>query len=382
MLDDLAWEALRSRRSAKWRRYPDDVLPMWIAEMDFPRAEAITAALHAAVDAGDTGYVDPQSASLREAFADFAGRRLGWTVDPGQVRLVPDVNAAIGEVLRLVTDPGDGVAVNTPAYPPFFATIQDLGRTVVPIPMLRREVGWQLNLDRAEQAFANGIRTYLLCNPHNSTGRVFGRAELDPLVALTQRYGVTVVSDEIHAPLTLTGAQHLPWLGLGEHATERGLALTSASKAFDIAGLKCALAVTAHPAMAQALSRLPDEVPYRASILGAIASEAAFRSGDAWLDAVRDQLDRNRRLLANLLAEHLPTVGYIPPEASFLTWLDCSGLGLGDDPAAGFLERGRVALSRGPDFGIEGRGFARLNIGTSPQFIEEAIHRMEAAIRK
>jgi cysteine-S-conjugate beta-lyase len=352
---------------------------MWIAEMDFPRAAPITTALHAAVDAGDTGYVDARTADLGGGLADFARRRFGWIVDPEQVTLVPDVNAAIGEVLQLVTNPGDGVVVNTPAYPPFFATIEGIGRKVVPVSLVRDEQGWTLNLDETERAFVRGVRAYLLCNPHNPTGRVFSHAELEPLVALAGRYDVTVVSDEIHAPLTLAGAEHVPWLGLGKEAVERGITLISASKAFDLAGLKCALAVTAHPAMAKALSRLPEEVPYRASILGAIATEAALRSGDAWLDAVRDQLDHNRRLLADLLAEFLPAVGYLPPEASFLAWLDCSRLGLGDDPADAFLTSGRVALSHGPDFGVEGRGFARLNIGTSPGLIEEAVRRMAAA---
>ena len=375
----MTWEDLRSRRSSKWRRFPDDVLPMWIAEMDFPRAAPITTALHAAVDAGDTGYVDARTADLGGGLADFARRRFGWIVDPEQVTLVPDVNAAIGEVLQLVTNPGDGVVVNTPAYPPFFATIEGIGRKVVPVSLVRDEQGWTLNLDETERAFVRGVRAYLLCNPHNPTGRVFSHAELEPLVALAGRYDVTVVSDEIHAPLTLAGAEHVPWLGLGKEAVQRGITLISASKAFDLAGLKCALAVTAHPAMAKALSRLPEEVPYRASILGAIATEAALRSGGAWLDAVRDQLDHNRRLLADLLAEFLPAVGYLPPEASFLAWLDCSRLGLGDDPADAFLTSGRVALSHGPDFGVEGRGFARLNIGTSPGLIEEAVRRMAAA---
>lgn len=355
---------------------------MWVAEMDFPRAEPIVAALHAALESGDTGYVDPRTADLGGAFAGFAARRFGWTVDPEQVALVPDVNAGIGEVLRLVTAAGDGVVVNTPAYPPFFSVIEDCGRKVVPVPMLRQDGLWRLDLDGTERAFTAGVRTYLLCNPHNPTGRVFTRAELEPLVALAARYEVTVVSDEIHAPLTLAGAEHVPWLTLGTPAAERGIALTSASKAFDIAGLKCAIAITAHPAMHKELRRLPDEVAYRASILGAIASEAAFRHGDAWLDAVRDQLDRNRRLLADLLAEHLPAVAYTPPEASFLSWLDCTNLGLGDDPAAAFLERGRVALSRGPDFGSDGRGFARLNIGTSADLVAEGVHRMARTVHR
>src|SRR5512132_194134 len=190
------------------------------------------------VDAGDTGYVDARTADLGGGLADFARRRFGWIVDPEQVTLVPDVNAAIGELLQLVTKPGDGVVVNTPAYPPFFATIEGIGRKVVPVSVVRGDLGWTLNLDETERAFASGVRAYLLCNPHNPTGRVFTSAELQPLVALAGRYDVTVVSDEIHAPLTLAGAEHIPWLGLGKEAVERGITLISASRPIERWGMR------------------------------------------------------------------------------------------------------------------------------------------------
>ena len=371
----------RLRRSAKWLRYPADVLPAWIAEMDLPLAEPIVAALHAAVDAGNTGYVDPQTADLGGTFAGFATRHLGWSVDPEQVALIPDVNAGIGELLRLITDQGDGVIVNTPAYPPFFAGIADIGRRVVRVPMRGDpSAGWSLDLARTERAFRAGVRAYLLCNPHNPTGRVFTRAELLELAALVERYQVTVISDEVHAPLVLQGAVHVPWLALGGYPAEHGIALHSASKAFDLAGLKCAVAVTASPRMRAVVSRLPEEVPYRASILGVIASGVAFSEGDDWLAAVRTQLDGTRQLLARLLADQLPEVRYRPPEASYLSWLDCRALGLGGDPAAAFLERGRVALSRGLDFGDEGWGYARLNIATSSGLVAEAVRRMAASV--
>lgn len=380
--DDLDPDRIRRlRRSAKWLRYPADVLPAWIAEMDLPVAEPIVAALHAAVDAGNTGYVDPETADLGGTFAGFAARQLDWTVDPEQVGLIPDVNAGIAELLRVITDPGDGVVVNTPAYPPFFAGIADIGRRVVRVPMRGDPAaGWSLDLDRTERAFRAGVRAYLLCNPHNPTGRVFTRAELLELAALVERYQVTVISDEIHGPLVLPGAVHVPWLALGGYPAEYGIALHSASKAFDLAGLKCAVAVTASPRMRAVVARLPEEVPYRASILGAIASGVAFTACDDWLAAVRTQLAGTRQLLARLLAERLPQVRYRPPEASYLTWLDCRALGLGGDPAAVFLERGRVALSRGLDFGDEGWGYARLNIATSSRLVAEAVRRMAASV--
>ena len=380
--DDLDPDRIRRlRRSAKWLRYPADVLPAWIAEMDLPLAEPIVAALHAAIDAGNTGYVDPLTTDLGGTFAGFAARQLDWTVDPEQVALVPDVNAGIAELLRVTTEPGDGVVVNTPAYPPFFAGIADIGRRVVRVPMRGDPAaGWSLDLDRTERAFRAGVRAYLLCNPHNPTGRVFTRAELLELAALAERYRVTVLSDEIHGPLVLPGAVHVPWLTLGDYPAEYGIALHSASKAFDLAGLKCAVAVTASARMRAVVARLPEEVPYRASILGVLATGVAFTECDDWLAAVRTQLDGTRTLLAGLLAERLPQVRYRPPEASYLTWLDCRALGLGGDPAAVFLERGRVALSRGLDFGDEGWGYARLNIATSSGLVAEAVRRMAASV--
>ncbi|MCI0686619.1 MAG: aminotransferase class I/II-fold pyridoxal phosphate-dependent enzyme [Sporichthyaceae bacterium] len=379
--DDLDPDWLARRRSVKWRRYPVDVLPAWVAEMDFPLAEPIVAALRTAVESGDTGYVDPDWAELGASFAAFADRQFGWPVDPAQVALVPDVNAGVAELVRIVTEPGDGVVLNTPAYPPFFAGLADVGRRAVRVPMrLDPAAGWTFDLVRTEQAFRAGARCYLLCNPHNPTGRVFTRAELLGLAELVQRYQVTVISDEIHAPLVLPGATYVPWLSLGEGPAGHGVALLSASKAFDLAGLKCALVVTAHPRMQAMVSRVPDEVPFRASILGAIATVAAFTAGDAWLDALRTQLDGTRRLLAELLAKHLPAVGYRLPEASYLAWLDCRALGLGGDPAAAFLDRGRVALVRGLDFGDDGWGYARLNIGTSSSLVAEAVRRMAVAV--
>jgi cystathionine beta-lyase len=231
-----------------------------------------------------------------------------------------------------------------------------------------------------EAAFAAGARAHLLCNPHNPTGSVPHRSELEALAELADRYGVTVLSDEIHAPLTLAGATHTPYVALGGVAAERGVTLASASKAWNVAGLKCAVVVAGSDAMRAKLSTLPEETPYRCGHLGVLAAVAAFREGGGWLDGLLRRLDDNRRLLSDLLAAHLTDVDYLPPQAGYLAWLDCTGLGLGADPAARFLERGRVALSPGPTFGGPGAGFARLNMGTSPALLEEAVRRMAAAI--
>lgn len=376
--DDLDVDRLRKRRSAKWGAYPADVLPAWVAEMDFPVAEPIKRALRAAVDLDDCGYARPQP--LPPAFAAYAAERFGWVVDPALVVAVPEVMIGVGEVLRLVTAPGDAVVVNPPVYPPFFSTIAEVERRVVDVPLVRSAGGWALDVAGLERAFAAGARAYLLCNPHNPVGRVFDAGELRAVAELAARYDVTVLSDEIHAPLTLAGATHTPFLPAGDALGIRAVVLMSASKGWNIPGLKCAV-VAASRAMQPAVAalRAPERLE-RVGHLGVLGTVAAFAEGGEWLDALLAHLDRNRALLGRLLADSLPEVGYVPPQAGYLAWLDCRALGLGDDPARTFLTRGRVALTRGLEFGSGGAGFARLNIGTSSELLREAVRRMRSSV--
>ncbi|HVA92392.1 MAG TPA: aminotransferase class I/II-fold pyridoxal phosphate-dependent enzyme [Chloroflexota bacterium] len=376
--DDLSLPKLCERRSEKWTTYPPDVLPAFVAEMDFALAEPIQRALIEAITRGDTGYASPMG--LAEAFAGFAHARFNWLVHPERVFLVPDVMVGVAEVLRLTTEPGSGIVINTPGYPPFFPTIPEYGRRVVEAPLARSSRGWELDFDGLEQAFKSGARAYLLCNPHNPTGRVFSRGDLKRIATLAARYGVVVVSDENHAPLTLAGAVHTPFVSLGEEAAGNAATVISAAKGWNLAGLKCAVVVAGSEAIRGRLLTLPTEVRSRAGHLGVLAAIAAYRDGGPWLRGLLAHLDRNRTLLGQLLAEHLPAVSYVPPEASYLAWLDCTKLGLGDDPAARFLERGRVALSRGLDFGPNGAEFVRLNMGTSRGLLQEAVARMAEAV--
>ncbi len=376
--DDLSLEELRGRRSQKWVAYPTDVLPAWVAEMDFPLAPAVADALHQAVDLGDCGYAHP--GALPEAFVRFAAARFGWSVEAEHVRVAPDVVMGIAEVLKVVTEPGDGVVISPPVYPPFFSTIVRFGRRVVEAPLAEGANGWELDLDALEHAFAGDATAYLLCNPHNPIGRVFARAELEAIAALAERHDVVVISDEIHAPMAMPGATHIPFPMLGEQAASRSVVLTSTSKAWNTAGLKCAVIVSGSAQVEARLSQLPPHLVVESGNLGVIAAIAAFDSGLAWLDELVGYLDGNRQLLRELVDAHLPGVGYQPPEAGFLTWLDCRSLGLGDDPAEVFLERGRVALTSGLAFGSEGKGWARLNIGTSRELLAEAVLRMAAAL--
>ncbi|WP_409467616.1 MalY/PatB family protein [Streptomyces sp. HC307] len=373
----LGLELLRRRTSMKWRTYPDDVLPLWVAEMDVPLAEPVVRAVTDALAIGDTGY--PAGTAYAEALADFAQKRWGWAgLAVERTAIVPDVMLGVLEMIRLVTGPGGAVVVNPPVYPPFFQFVTHMDRRVVEAPLgpdLRIDFGTLEETFR--QAVAGGRRAaFLLCSPHNPTGTVHTAAELSAVARLAERYGVRVVADEIHAPLVLAGADFVPYLSVP--GGERGLSLMSASKAWNLAGLKAALAV-AGPAAAADLARLPEEVSHGPSHFGVIAHTAALREGTAWLDAVLVGLDDNRRLLADLLGEHLPAVDYRPGEATYLAWLDCRALGLGDDPADVFLHRGRVALNSGIPFGAGGVGHVRLNLATSPEIITEAVRRMAAA---
>lgn len=364
-------DELRRRTSAKWRVHPADVLPMWIAEMDVPLAPAITEALHAAVDAGDTGYA--MAETYIEALDGFAGRHWGWEVRPERAALVPDVMLGVVEVLKLITSPGAAVVVNSPVYTPFYQFVSHMDRRVVEAPLT---AAGRLDMDTLAAAFA-GADAYLLCSPHNPTGTVHTAQELTAVTELANSCGVRVVADEIHAPLVLPGARQVPYLSLP--GTERAFSLISASKAWNLAGLKAAMAVAGGESAAE-LALLPEEVSHGPSHLGVIGHVAALRHGDAWLEALLAGLDENRRLLAGLLEEHLPQVRYRSHEGTFLAWLDCRALGLGSDPAAAFLERGRVALVPGPSFGTGGAGHARLNIATSPEILAEAVRRMAAAV--
>ena len=367
--------ALAGRRSEKWDQ-PPGVLASTVAEMDFPLAPPVAAALHAAVDRHDLGYAPLAPRGLFEAFAGFARRRLGWDADPEQVTLVPDVMIGLIELCRVLAGPGGKVAYATPAYPPFSEELPPAGVELVELPLAP---GGGPDPEALDAALAGGLRVLILASPHNPTGRVLPRAELERIAEACAAHDAWVLADEIHAPLVLPGAAHVPWLEVSDAARARGIALTSASKAFNVAGLKAALVVTASAAARDVVARLPSQSDH-AGLLGVVAAEAAFAEGDAWLDAVLAQLDANRTLLGERLAAELPGVVWTPPEATYLAWLDCRALGLGDEPAAAFLERGRVALSRGLDYGREGAGHVRLNFGTGPELVTETVRRMAAAL--
>lgn len=377
LLEALPLDRLRRRKSSKWRTYPNDVLPMFVAEMDFPLAAPITEALQEALVQGDTGYT-PQDPGIRDAFAGFARRRFGWEVDPSQVSTTGDVMMGVVELLRATIEPGDRVIIAPPVYPPFTICIHEAGGVVEEVPLRDTGTGWELDLPGIDAALAAGARAILLCNPHNPTGTVHSRDALAGVADLAARHGAVVISDEIHAPL-VHDRRFTPFLTASATAAEIGFAVTSASKAYNLAGLKCAVIVTAGERTAAVVRALPPEVAWRTGLFGAIAGVAAFsEASDGWLDALRATLDHNRRRLADLLAEHLPDARYRVPDAGYLAWIDLSDYGWGDDPARVILRDARVALHHGPQFGIQGAGHVRLNFGCAPDVLTEGVERIGA----
>ncbi len=374
-LTQLTLEQLRARTSEKWRAYPPDILPVFVAEMDVPLAEPVARAVTDAIALGDTGYVS--GTAYAEAYADFAASRWGWDdIAIARTVVVPDVMLGVTEVLLRFTDPGGPVVVTSPCYPPYYPFAENIARRVVEAPLGE---DYRLDLDVLGATFeglAGERAAFLLCNPHNPTGVVHTRDELIAVARLAGQYGIRVVSDEIWAPLVLPGADFVPYLTVP--GGEDGIAVVSATKGWNLAGLKAAVAI-AGPGATDDLARFSSGVSDGASHVGVQAHTAALRSGVDWLDALIAGLAENRTLLGDLLAKHLPAVEYLPPAATYLAWLDCRGLNLDDDPAAVFLDRGRVATYSGLRFGTGGAGHVRFNLATSPEIITEAVRRMASA---
>lgn len=370
---DVPESELRRRRSQKWVAYPEDVLPLFVAETDVLLAPAIRERLAAAVADGDTGYF-AEIERLSGVCARYYSR-FGYDVPEDSVVPVNDVGVGVRESLARTVPAGSGVVYTPPVYMPFGPWIRRVGMTPVAVPLVDHD-GEDPRLDLAgiEQALADGARAVLLSHPHNPTGVLHGQAELAELADLAARHDAVVVSDEIWAPLAMPGVEFTSFLAASDTAREVGLAISSASKAFNLAGLKCAFVINGNPERFHVRrSALSGAVGH----FGALAAEAALTGSLDWLDELRAALASNLDLMERLLAEHLPRARWRRPDAGFVAWIDLRGYpGLCDDPAAAFLDEGRVALSPGPAFGTEGKGFARVNFACSAELLTEAFVRM------
>ncbi|WP_430383510.1 MalY/PatB family protein [Streptomyces sp. P10-4] len=380
MFDDLDVRALSRRPGVKWSRAEPDVLPAWVAEMDFPPPPPVREALIRCVDE-DLGYPawDGRHAGnpLRPAFAERMRARHGWVLDPAHVREFTDINQGLQAVLNVVTRPGDGVVVHTPTYPPFLETIASMGRRRHPVPYTPDGDSWTFDADRLDRELRERpARVLLLVNPHNPTGRVLRREELQALADLALRHGLLVVSDEIHSDLVHGPHRHIPFASLSAEAAARTVTLTSATKAFNVPGVRCAVAHVGAAEVREALAH-PSHLYGEPNTFGVAATLAAWRDGDAWLAELKQVLARN----AALVREELPPgARYRVPEATFLAWLDCRALRLDTDPHTFFLKNARVLLNDGRSFGTEGEGFVRLNFGTSRSILHDILRRMRTSL--
>ena len=381
--DRLDLAALRRRRGEKWQLYGPDVLPAWVAEMDFPLCAPVRRVLESALEIDDLGYpLDVQPDALPAAFVERMESRFGWRPDPRGIEVLTDVVQGIYIAIDQFSAPGEGVVVQTPVYAPFLSAVRELGRRMVESPLVAGDTRYEIDFDFLRHAIDPSTRVFLLCNPQNPTGRVFERRELETLAELALAHDLVVVADEIHADLVYDSRRHIPFASLSPEVEARTLTLTSATKAFNIPGLRCAIAHFGSEALRKRFARVPRHVRGGLGSLGQAATVAAWREGQSWLDAVLAYLDGNRRSVARFVAERLPGVRSFEPEATFLAWLDCRALELEPSPQQFFLEHARVALSDGSVFGAPGRGFARLNFATSRPLLDEIGTRIEKSLRE
>jgi cystathionine beta-lyase len=381
VFDALTEEGLRAAGSLKWTRY-GDAIGAFVAEMDFGTAPVVTRALHAAVDAGLFGYLPTAVAQeMARACAAWQARRYGWTVPAEWITPLPDVLAGLQAAIEHFTPPGSPVVLPTPAYMPFLIVPRLLGREILEVPMVPGDDGRSTyDLDGLDRAFASGGRLFVHCNPHNPLGRVFTEAEQLALAEVVERHGVRVFSDEIHAPLVHPGAVHRPYASLSPVTAAHAVTATSASKAWNLPGLKAAQLLVSNEADAIRWADVGFFAAHGTANLGVLANTAAYDEGEPWLDDVLAYLDGNRRLLATLLAERLPEVRYTPPEGTYLAWLDCRGLGIEGSAGQFFLEQAGVAFVDGPECGAPGAGHVRLNFATPRPVLETIVERMATAL--
>lgn len=379
----LDWDVARSRerRTKRWSVYGPEVLDLTVAEMDLPVAEPIMAALRDALERQTFGYPIPRTRSdLPDIAAKWLVEHHGLATEPAAVQPLPELMRGITNSVRLFTRSGSPVVVPTPTYRSFFGAIELADRQAIEAPMLHGPDGYRLDIDYIDAALAKGAGSVLLCHPANPVGRVFRRDELRQLAEIVTAHDARVISDEIHAPLRYQ-QDFTPYASLNEQARHHSVTLFSATKAWNIPGLRCGFIALTNPADRARWATLPGAATGGISPLGMIGSAAAFEHGGPWLDRALDYLSANRDLLTRLFTDAgLPEV-YTPPEATYLAWLDLRPLGL-TDPSARLLRDGGVATTPGPDHGQVGAGFARLNFATQPDILEEAITRIAEVVHR
>jgi cystathionine beta-lyase len=382
MIESTTPAMLRARGSAKWTAPGPDGFGAAVAEMDFGAAPAIIEALAQLSAQANFGYTSPTLTSeLVAACAEFQQRRYGWTVDPDRIHVIPDVIKALEIAILYYSRPDSPVILPTPAYMPFLSVPVQLGRDIIQVRMREAEPGFfTLDFDAIEDAFKAGGQLLIFCNPCNPLGRVYTREEMAQLTAVVDRYGGRVFADEIHAPLVYPGQQHIPYASTSATAAAHTLTGVSASKGWNLPGLKCGQVIVSCDADEERWAELGHLAWRGASSPGVVANTAAYRGGVEWLDEVLGYLDENRRLLAGLLRQHLPQVRYRPPDGTYLAWLDCTAMDLAGSPGELLTEQAKITVVDGPRFGDGGPGAFRFNFATPQPILTEMVERAAATL--
>jgi len=378
------FDAIVDRRgtdSNKWHKFGPDVLPLWVADMDFASPPAVVDALRARVEHGVYGYLREGAPELVEVFTERCRKRYGWDVPHEAIMLMPGVNPANNVAARTVCEPGDGFVILTPAYPPLLRVPGNVGLDArLPVLTRRPDGRYEIDFDAVARAITPTTKAFLLCNPHNPVGRVYTRAELSRVAEICLRRGLAIIADEIHCDLVYTGHEHVPMASLDPDVAARTITLMAPSKTFNQAGLKASVGIVTDPALRERFQAArKDMVQLTANVLGYTAMVAAYRDGGPWHEALLRYLEANRDYLADYVIRNLSGVTMAKPEGTYLAWLDCRPTGIAD-PFTFFLEKAKVALSDGKAFGAPGDGFVRLNFGTPRVLLTEGLERMRKAL--
>lgn len=370
----------RGTDSVKWGLYEKDVLPLWVADMDFVSPPAVIAALQQRVDHGVFGYA-MESKELKELILARMEKLYQWKIKLEDIVLLPGVVAAFNLVCQAVTSPGESILIQPPVYPPFFQAPRYAGaRTVVNEVRVKDDGKYGIDFEDFESALEKDTRCFLLCNPHNPIGRVYTRQELHAMAEICLRHNMVICSDEIHSDLVYPGASHVPIASIDAEIANQTVTLIAPSKTYNIAGLECSALICTNAELREKIQHARRGLLGGVNALGMIAGTAAYREGDDWLREVMAVLESNRDFLMGYLAEKLPAIKMVQPEATYLAWLDCRELNLPVSPAKYFLEHARVAVNAGEDFGKPGEGFVRLNFGCTRSTLLEALERMRRVI--
>lgn len=365
--------------SIKWRAYPQGVLPLWVADMDFTSPPEVITALQQRVAHGIFGYAD-ETEQLTALVVERMQRFYDWEIEPEDVLLVPGVIAGFNLTCQAVTTGGSAMTIQPPIYPPFFGVAANAGITEIQSPLENDGSGnYQVNFDSLEESLSKS-KFFLFCNPHNPVGKVYTPAELQRIAELCVRYDVTICSDEIHSDLVFSGSCHTPIASLNPEVGQRVVTLIAPSKTYNVAGLDCAVLICQNKAVMHAIKKQRRGKMGGVNLLGATAAIAAYQYGQPWLVEVLEYLQSNRDFLCEYVAENMPGIKVHAPQATYLAWLDCRGLALETEPFTFFLERAKVALNKGADFGGDGESFVRLNFACERATLIEALERMRKAL--